>query len=259
MLNYTDLGFPGFIVNYAVTDTAKAEYVAARIQEGKLAAFTYILLPNDHTNGTAPGTPSPESMVADNDYAVGVLVDALSQSPFWEKSLMIITQDDTQGCDDHVDLYRSFAILVSPWVKRNHVTHVHTSFPSIMSTITRILGVPPLGRMDATAMPFVDCFQVEPNPAPMPVTPRLYAPELNPREEPAPGADQSAQMSWRSPDRNPGLGIILDAYRLWKMGKISREEAERRIEKGEISESFGKNGLKNPTRIPWPSTEPCSA
>ena len=151
---------------------------------------------------------------------------------------MIIIQDDTQGCDDHVDLYRSFAILVSPWVKRNHVTHVHTSFPSIMSTITRILGVPPLGRMDATAMPFVDCFQVEPNPAPMPVTPRLYAPELNPREEPAPGAEQSAQMSWRSPDRNPGLGIILDAYRLWKMGKISREEAERRIEKGEISEEL---------------------
>ena len=89
------------------------------------------------------------------------------------------------GCDDHVDLFRSFAILVSPWVKRNVSPRPHPSLDH--DTITRILASRPWGA-DATAMPFVDCFQVEPTFTPMPVTPRLYAPEMNPVDEPSPGA-----------------------------------------------------------------------
>ena len=89
-----------------------------------------------------------------------------------------------------------------------------------------------MGRADATALPFVDCFSGIKNSAPFGSVPRTYPEELNPAAEPAPGAEESAEMSWRSPDRNPGLGIILDAYRLWKMGQISREEAEAKIKAG---------------------------
>ena len=91
-----------------------------------------------------------------------------------------------------------------------------------------------MGRSDATAMPFLDCFTGQKNSASSKAVPRSYPPELNPTKEKAPGADKSAQMDWRSPDRNPGLGIILDAYRLWKMNKISREEAVNRIQSGDI-------------------------
>ena len=237
VLEYTDMSFPGgFLVNYSVTDTSKAEYVAQTIEDGLLAEFTYLLLPNDHTNGTAPGTPSPESMVADNDYAVGLLVDAVSKSKYWEKTLIIVTQDDTQGCDDHVDLHRAFVLLISPWAKRQHVSHLHTSFPSIMGTMGAILGVPPMGRLDASATQFIDCFSGTLNTAPYDVVERTYPEEMNPSKEPTPGAEESSEMSWRSPDRNPGLGIILDAYRLWKMGKITKEEAFEKIAAGPQNE-----------------------
>jgi hypothetical protein len=89
-----------------------------------------------------------------------------------------------------------------------------------------------MGRADATAMPFIDCFSGTKNSTPFGSVPRTYPKELNPEEEPAPGAEESSEMSWRSPDRNPGLGIILDAYRLWRMGEITRDEAEMKIQAG---------------------------
>ena len=94
-VEFSDDNFPGGgFVNYGVTDEEKARHIAEHIQNGELAQFTYILLPNDHTVGTRPGFPTPESMVADNDIAVGIIADTLSKSPFWEKSALFIVQDD---------------------------------------------------------------------------------------------------------------------------------------------------------------------
>lgn len=229
---HSDGGWPGGpATNYSVEDVQKAQHFIDRvIGRGRLPAFSYVLLPNDHTNGTDPGRPTPESMVADNDRATGMVVEALAASPYWEKSLVLIVQDDTQGCKDHIDGHRSFLIAVGPWVRRGHVSHVHGSFLSIFATIERILGVPPIGRPDASAMPLWDCMTGTPDPTPYVARPRSFPPALNPED--APGAEQSRQMDWRSPDRNPGLGVILDSYRLWQMGRISRAEADRRIAAG---------------------------
>ena len=154
-----DLQFPGgAFVNYNVKDEIKARHFAEKIASGELRQFTYILLPNDHTLGTRPGAPTPESMVADNDYAVGIIVEALSQSPYWNKSAVIILQDDPQGCRDHVDVHRSPLLVVSPWAKRNYISHVRASFHSVFATIEHILGLPPIGRGDATSPPLWDHF-----------------------------------------------------------------------------------------------------
>jgi YVTN family beta-propeller protein len=230
-MDYTDWAYPGGpAVNYTRTDESKARYIIGRIEAGRLAAFTYVLFPNDHTNGTREGTPSPESMVADNDYAVGLLVEALSQSEFWESTVIFIVEDDPQGCQDHIDSHRVFALVISPWAHREYVSHVNYGFHSVFATIERILGVPPLGRPDASASPMWDMFADRPDPAGYTAIERRIEPMINQGDEP--GARESLAMDFRSPDRNPDLGTLLDAYRLWRMGRITREEADRRIAEG---------------------------
>ncbi|MCA9690929.1 MAG: hypothetical protein KC636_15085, partial [Myxococcales bacterium] len=228
VFQHSDAGYPGgTFINYDVKDEDKGAYVADRIKAGQLATFTYLALPNDHTVGTQVGKPTPESMVADNDYAVGIVVDALSKSPFWEKSVVFIVQDDPQSCDDHVDALRAFALVVGPWARREYVSHAHASFLSVFATVERILGVPPIGRPDAAAAPMWDMFTQVPDLTPYDALPRQIPEEVNSIY--TPGATRSAQMDFEGPDRNPELGALLDAYRLWRMGKISKAEAEARI------------------------------
>lgn len=232
VIRYADQTWPGGpVTNYSVEDVTKARHFIARtIEAGALPAFSYVLLPNDHTNGTDPGRPTPESMVADNDLAMGLIIEALAASDYWARSLVIVVQDDAQGCEDHIDGHRSGLLVAGPWVRRGHVSHVHGSFLSIITTVNRILGVPPIGRPDASAMPLWDCFTGTPDLTPYTARPRSFPPEINPDD--APGAEQSARMDWRSPDRNPGLAVILDSYRLYRMGRISEAEARRRIDLG---------------------------
>ncbi len=232
--DHSDAGFPGGpFVNYAVTDEEKVRYILRRIADGDVAQFTYLALPNDHTVGTRAGFPTPESMVADNDYAVGLLVEGLAQSPLWEKSAVFILQDDPQGCEDHVDVHRSALIVASPWTKRGHVSHAHASFASVFATVERILGVPPMGRSDATAAPLWDLFDARGEPAPFVALERRIPEALNGAN--LPGARLSELMDFRGPDRNPALAAVLDAYRLWRMGRITRDEAHRRVERPTIS------------------------
>lgn len=224
----SDNRFPGGpFANFRTPDTDKAQYVIDRVNEGELADFTYLLLPNDHTLGTQPGAQTPESMVADNDYAVGLLVDAVSHSPYWPETAIIVLQDDPQGCQDHVEAHRSFVLVISPWARRGYVSKAHGSFMSIFATLEAIFGVPPLGRPDAAASPLWDMFTATPDFTPYDALPRQVPPMENP--EVGLGGAHSARMDWRSPDRNAGLAPLLDAYRLWRMGRISKREAERRI------------------------------
>lgn len=224
----------GAYYNTGVADELKARHVVSKIEAGRLAQFTFLLLPTDHTEGTRPGSPTPESMVADNDYAVGLVVEAIARSPFWRRTAIFILQDDTQGCEDHVDAHRSLLAVVSPYAKRNHVSHVHASMVSVIATILRILGVPPLGRPDAAATPLWDMFTDAADPARYTALPRNIPVEMNPPD--APGSKKSARMRFDSPDRNPELGVILDAWRLWRMGRITRAEADARIASPRLSE-----------------------
>lgn len=191
--------------------------------------FTYVLLPNDHTNGTVPGTPTPESMVADNDYAMGLLIDAISHSPYWPFTAIFVVEDDPQGSEDHVDAHRSILHVISPWARRGYVSHAQTSWLSVFATLERILGVPPVGRPDAAAAPLYDFFTTTPDFTPYDARERLHPRELN--GETTVGADRSREMDFRSPDRNPDLGALVRAYRAWRRGEIERDEAERRIER----------------------------
>ncbi len=124
-----------------------------------LPQFIYIWLPNDHT-----ATPRPEdgyayraSYVADNDLALGKIIDLLSHSKFWADTAVFITEDDAQNGRDHVDAHRSVLLVVSPYSRRG-VSHVHTSMLSILKTTERILGLPPLNQYDAAATDLSDCF-----------------------------------------------------------------------------------------------------
>jgi hypothetical protein len=228
IVQFHDSDYPGgTIVNYEVKDEVKAQYVAERIGAGELAQFTYLSLPNDHGVGISAGKPTPESMVADNDLAVGIVVDALSHSPLWAKSAVIVVQDDPQGCSDHVEAHRGFTMVISPWARRGYVSHVHYSFAHLFATIERILGVPPLGRPDAAAVPMYDFFTSKPDLAPFTALPREYPEELG--DIHMPGQSATRCMDFRSADRNPGLEIVYDEYFAWRRGEVDRLHADANI------------------------------
>lgn len=230
---FSDRAYPGgFFYSMGVRDTDRAEYVLRKISQGKLAKFTYMLMPNDHTGGTTPGNPTPEAQVADNDFAIGRLTEGLSQSEYWKKTAIFVVEDDPQGCEDHVDSHRVFAFVISPWAKRGYISFVNYSFQSVFATMTRILGVPPMGRPDAMASPMWDMFSGVPDYSPYVVKPRII-PEDKIRDIKTPGVRESMAMDFSGPDRNKELGTVVQNYRLWKMGRISREEAQARIERGE--------------------------
>ncbi|MDY0003606.1 MAG: hypothetical protein RBU30_20070 [Polyangia bacterium] len=208
VMDHTDLEFPGGFYNTDVLDEEKAQYVASQIRDqGILAPFTFLLLPNDHTNGTSPGALTPESMIADNDYATGLVVEAISHSEFWPRTAIFIVEDDPQIGADHVEYHRSICVVVSPWSKRGYVSSVHTSIPSLFRTFELILGIGPLNRYDALATPMWDVFTGTPDFTPYTALPRNFPDSYNSEE--APGAAYSRRMDFSGPDRNPELGDLL--------------------------------------------------
>ena len=117
--------------------------------------------------------------MADNDFPLGRIVEFLSNSPWWKEMAIFITEDDAQGGRDHIDSHRTVLIGAGPYFKRNYVSHVHSSFPGLLKTIFRILGVPPLNLYDATASDLADSFTSSPDFAPykaLPADERLFDP-----------------------------------------------------------------------------------
>lgn len=237
---FADNQYPGgLVINYDVKDEVKAQYVAEQVAAGNLANFTFISLPNDHGQGIQPGKPTPPSMTADTDYGVGIVVDAISHSPFWENTVIIVIQDDPQGSADHIDENRSPLLVISPWVRTGYASHAHYSFPALFATIERLLGLPPLGRPDASAAPMYDLFTDVPNLAPFDAIPREFPEELGDVTDP--GVHASRCMDFRGPDRNPGLGIVTDHYLAWRRGELTAEQAEAAI----------AADLANPELLEW--------
>jgi hypothetical protein len=101
--------------------------------------------------------------MADNDLAVGRIVEYLSRTPYWKNMLIVITEDDAQNGVDHIDAHRSVLMLISPWVKRDYVSKVHYSFGSLFKTFWNILGMPYLNQYDAGATDLSDFFTNTPN------------------------------------------------------------------------------------------------
>ncbi len=209
---HIDVGFPGIFFNTSIPDERKARYVIDRlITQSRLPKFTYVLFPNDHTNGRSAGALTPESMVADNDYATGLLVEAISRSPYWASTAIFILEDDTQSGADHVDYHRGILVIASPWARRGYTSHLHASFPAVLRTIEHMIGVPPINRYDANAPLLYDAFTSEPLMAPVPSLPRRTPNRFNPRI--GRYAQLSRGMDFSGPDRNDNLGAMLWASR----------------------------------------------
>ena len=147
-----------------------------------MPAFIGIQLPNDHTSKPRPddGYPFIHSYVADNDLALGRMLDFLSKTPYWKSMLVIVTEDDPQGGVDHIDAHRSVLMMAGPYVKKGYVSHKHANFGSILKTIYHILGVSYVNQYDATASLLDDFFTEKPdfkNYEALPHDPSVFQPE----------------------------------------------------------------------------------
>jgi hypothetical protein len=130
---------------------------------GQVPQFNSIRFGNDHTDGLRKGRPTPFAHVADNDLAVGMFIEYLSQSPIWKESAVFIVEDDAQNGPDHVDAHRTTAYLASPYVKRGYVDHTMYSTSSMLRTMELLLGLPPMTQYDAAATPMWNSFTASPN------------------------------------------------------------------------------------------------
>jgi len=133
--------------------------------------FNSIRLGNDHTSGMRKGAYSPYAAVADNDLAVGQLVDYISHSKIWRESAIFILEDDAQNGPDHVDAHRSTAYVISPYIKRNSVNHTMYSTSGMLRTMELILGLPAMSQYDAAANPMWELFTATPDLSPYTVQP----------------------------------------------------------------------------------------
>ncbi|TAJ52409.1 MAG: phosphoesterase [Chitinophagaceae bacterium] len=127
-------------------------------RDNHLPNLMVVSLPNDHSAGTSPDFPTPNAMVADNDLAVGKIVDMISKSKYWDSTVIFITQDDSQSGWDHISAYRTVGLVISAYSNSKLVTTEYNQ-TSMLRTIEQILGIPPMNVIDATARLMTDCFQ----------------------------------------------------------------------------------------------------
>jgi len=171
-------------------------------KQGGLPQLNIIRLGNDHTAGTSPGRPTPRAMVAENDLALGRLVEAISKSRFWPESAILVLEDDAQNGPDHVDAHRSVLLVASPWAKRGAVDSTLYTTSGVLRTIELVLGLPPMSQYDAAATPMFGAFATKPDTTPYLVRPaRVSLTETN--SEDAPGAQASLQMNLIEADLAP--------------------------------------------------------
>jgi YVTN family beta-propeller protein len=195
--------------NTAIPDQFRVDMLIKEFKERWLGpkldppAFITVYLPNDHGANERPGEGYPfrESYMADNDLALGRLVEFLSQTPHWKETAMFVTEDDPQNGLDHVDAHRSLLLVISPYARSNYVGHVHASFGSIFKTAWHILGLPYLNQYDAGAADLAEMFSERPDFSAyraLPVDPRIFDPQkaLDPLDE---------KFNWKSLDESPRL------------------------------------------------------
>ncbi|GAB3220994.1 alkaline phosphatase family protein [Spirosoma arcticum] len=165
------MNFPG-CADEAISDQMRAD---AFIRDLNAAAASpgddwpnlmVMALPNDHTAGMSPKFPTPRAMVADNDLAVGRMVEAIQKSRFGANTVIFITEDDSQAGWDHISAYRTTGFVISPYSRLRKTVTTNYNQTSMVRTIEQILGLPPMNVIDVTALPMFDCFTDKPNTTP---------------------------------------------------------------------------------------------
>jgi hypothetical protein len=151
------------------------------LQGDQLPELMIMALPNDHTGGIRPGLPTPRAMVADNDLALGRIIEALTKSRFWENTVVFVVEDDSQGGWDHVSAYRTVGLVISAYSRLKTTNHTFYAQPSVVRSIEQILGLPPMNIQDAIANPMIDCFASKPDQTPYIAVPNnIPLNEMNP-------------------------------------------------------------------------------
>ena len=150
-------------------------------QRGELPNLCIMCLPNDHTSGTQAGFPTPDAQVADNDLALGQIVEALSRSRFWPETCVFVIEDDPQNGWDHVSGFRTTAYVASPYTRRGVTVSTQYNQTSLIRTMELMLGLPPMNQLDATATPMTDCFTNVPDFTPFTALPsNIPLDQMNP-------------------------------------------------------------------------------
>jgi YVTN family beta-propeller protein len=173
----TDLNFAGYdlskpdsIPDLITTGVNQPTRIAEWLKEfanyeatNTLPTVEFVRLPNDHTATNAIGAPTPRAYVADNDYALGQLVDAVSHSKDWGSTAIFVIEDDAQEGPDHVDAHRTVAQVISPYTQTGKVDSTFYSQVSVLRTIEQIVGISPMTQFDAAATPMLNAFSNTPN------------------------------------------------------------------------------------------------
>lgn len=164
--NHVSSRYDGF--NMECSDHAQREPVWEQEFEkyetnGNLPALEIVRLPNDHTNGTQPGTATPKAYVADNDLALGKLVETVSHSQYWKNTIILVTEDDAQDGSDHVDAHRTVALAISPYTQTGKVDSTHYDTSSMVATTEDLLGLSAMSIYDERANRLWNSFTADPN------------------------------------------------------------------------------------------------
>ncbi len=195
MAPHTHPGYPGFPL--VTPDVYRAQVFLEELKDfekaGKMPDLTYVFLPADHTVGATPGFPTPRAMLADNDLALGQIVEAVSKSKFWPETCIFVVEDDPQFGLDHVDGHRSVLQVISPYTRRKFVDHTNYNQTGVVKTIELLLGLPPMNQLDLSATPLRGCFQDEPD-----LTQYAAAPNKVPLDEMNPPLEklQGEALKW---------------------------------------------------------------
>ena len=180
---HTDPDYPSY--DLGIPDQRRLEVWLAAfgrwVAAGEMPALQILHLPSDHTAGATPGMRTPRAMVADNDLALGRIVEALSRSPFWKSTVVFVMEDDAQDGPDHVDSHRSPLFVVSAY-NRFGVTHRFTNTTDVLRTMEEILGLDALSQFDYYGRPLRDIWSDTPDSSPyLALTPAVPLDERNPR------------------------------------------------------------------------------
>jgi YVTN family beta-propeller protein len=200
---------PGW--NMRIPDAIRADVFLKEFDEyeqrGDWPNLVIIFLPSDHTSGTSPGAPTPRAQVADNDLAVGRIVERISKSRFWPKTCIFAIEDDPQAGFDHVDGHRSICLVASPYTKRGAVVSKFYNQTSVLHTMSRMFGIPPMNQMVALSPLMTDCFTSKPDFKPYQCRPnQIPLDEMNPSTAQLKGdelhwAQKSMEQNFNEVDR----------------------------------------------------------
>lgn len=206
LLHPNYIGFPTLVSDQWRADQFLGD-LARWETAGDMPDLCILLLPNNHTTGTRAGYPTPRAQVADNDLALGRIVDALTHSRFWSDTLVLVLEDDTQLGLDHVDGHRIPAFCISPYTLRGEVVSETYDHPSFLRTIGLVLGLPAMNRFDRTATPLAGCFTASADRKPFVHVPnRIALDEMNPEPSSLSGVARElalacSKLDWSDIDR----------------------------------------------------------